>query len=107
MSRLLFVLSQILDVQETLMPQVLSTLEEDSQMTRLTSCRIIDVFLKTSGGAIDPDKFIKIYPGRTFFFPKAHVCICLTAVSLIGKIENAALTYSHVGSMTDKTSLNS
>lgn len=89
------------------MPQVLSTLEEDSQMTRLTSCRIINVFLKTSGGVIDPDKFIKIYPGRTFFFSKAYVCICLTAAPLIGNIENAALTSSHVGAMTNKMSPNS
>ncbi|KAM5213583.1 dynein axonemal assembly factor 5 isoform 1-T1 [Hipposideros larvatus] len=54
--------TQIQDVQRTLMPQVLTTLEEDSQMTRLTSCRIISVFLEASGGAIDPDKFTKIYP---------------------------------------------
>ncbi|XP_039327419.1 dynein axonemal assembly factor 5 isoform X1 [Saimiri boliviensis] len=53
---------QIRDVQETLMPQVLTTLEEDSQMTRLISCRIINTFLKTLGGMIDPDKLIKIYP---------------------------------------------
>uniref|UniRef100_A0A2K5EZ71 Dynein axonemal assembly factor 5 n=1 Tax=Aotus nancymaae TaxID=37293 RepID=A0A2K5EZ71_AOTNA len=53
---------QIRDVQETLMPQVLTTLEEDSQMTRLISCRIINTFLKTLGGVIDPDKLIKIYP---------------------------------------------
>ncbi|XP_019492960.1 PREDICTED: dynein assembly factor 5, axonemal [Hipposideros armiger] len=54
--------TQIQDVQRTLMPQVLTTLEEDSQTTRLTSCRIISVFLEASGGAIDPDKFTKIYP---------------------------------------------
>ncbi|PNJ23247.1 DNAAF5 isoform 4, partial [Pongo abelii] len=53
---------QIRDVQETLMPQVLTTLEEDSQMTRLISCRIINTFLKTSGGMTDPEKLIKIYP---------------------------------------------
>ncbi|XP_006167960.2 dynein assembly factor 5, axonemal [Tupaia chinensis] len=53
---------QIQEVQEALMPQILTTLEEDSQMTRLISCRIINVFLKTSGDVIDPDKFIKIYP---------------------------------------------
>lgn len=52
---------QIQEVQETLMPQILTTLEEDSQMTRLMSCRIINIFLKTSG-VVDPDKFIKIYP---------------------------------------------
>uniref|UniRef100_G1RA65 Dynein axonemal assembly factor 5 n=1 Tax=Nomascus leucogenys TaxID=61853 RepID=G1RA65_NOMLE len=53
---------QIRDVQETLMPQVLTTLEEDSQMTRLISCRIINTFLKTSGGMMDAEKLIKIYP---------------------------------------------
>ncbi|XP_026981329.1 dynein axonemal assembly factor 5 isoform X2 [Sagmatias obliquidens] len=53
---------QIQEVQEMLMPQILTTLEEDSQMTRLISCRIINVFLKTSDGVIDADKFIKIYP---------------------------------------------
>ncbi|XP_028701257.1 dynein axonemal assembly factor 5 [Macaca mulatta] len=53
---------QIQDVQETLMPQVLTTLEEDSQMTRLISCRIINTFLKTSGSMTDPEKLIKIYP---------------------------------------------
>lgn len=53
---------QIQDMHETLMPQILTTLEEDSQMTRLISCQIINLFLKTSNGVIDPDKFIKIYP---------------------------------------------
>uniref|UniRef100_A0A8C5Y4E6 Dynein axonemal assembly factor 5 n=1 Tax=Microcebus murinus TaxID=30608 RepID=A0A8C5Y4E6_MICMU len=53
---------QIRDVQETLMPHILTTLEEDSQMTRLISCRIINIFLKTSDDVLDPDKFIKIYP---------------------------------------------
>ncbi|KAI5221447.1 dynein axonemal assembly factor 5 [Manis pentadactyla] len=53
---------QIQDVQETLMPQILTTLEEDSPTTRLVSCRIIDIFLKNPGGVINPDKFIKIYP---------------------------------------------
>jgi len=67
-------LLQIQDMQETLMPQILTTLEEDSQMTRLISCRIINLFLKTSNGVIDPDKFIKIYPGRTFF-PRSCVCV--------------------------------
>lgn len=66
---------QIRDVQGTLMSPVLTTLEEDSQVTRLTSCRIVNVFLKTSGGEIDPDKFIKFYPGRTFSsFPE---CMCV------------------------------
>ncbi|XP_003795509.1 dynein assembly factor 5, axonemal [Otolemur garnettii] len=53
---------QIQDMQGTLMSHILTTLEEDSQMTRLISCRIINIFLKTSDDTIDPDKFIKIYP---------------------------------------------
>ncbi|XP_003481014.1 dynein assembly factor 5, axonemal isoform X1 [Sus scrofa] len=53
---------QVQEVQETLMPQVLTTLEEDSQTARLLSCRIVGVFLKASDGATEPDKFIKIYP---------------------------------------------
>ncbi|XP_059270232.1 dynein axonemal assembly factor 5 isoform X2 [Mustela nigripes] len=53
---------QMREVQETLMPDVLTTLEEDSQRTRLISCQIINRFLKTSGGVTDPEKFIKIYP---------------------------------------------
>ncbi|XP_021563260.1 dynein assembly factor 5, axonemal-like [Carlito syrichta] len=53
---------QLQEVQETLMPQILTTLEEDSQMTRLISCRIINMFLKTSGGMIEPDELIRIYP---------------------------------------------
>ncbi|XP_045316654.1 dynein axonemal assembly factor 5 isoform X1 [Leopardus geoffroyi] len=53
---------QIRKVQETLMPQILTSLEEDSQMTRLTSCQIINTFLKTSGGVADADKLIKVYP---------------------------------------------
>ena len=95
-----------------LMPQILTTLEEDSQMTRLISCRIINVFLKTSDGVIDPDKFIKIYPGRTFFFSKSYASVCLTVVSSVGKIENATLTSGQVGAMslnvdvTGVTSLN-
>ncbi|XP_032183582.1 dynein assembly factor 5, axonemal isoform X2 [Mustela erminea] len=53
---------QMREVQETLMPDVLTTLEEDSQRTRLISCQIINRFLKTSGGVTDSEKFIKIYP---------------------------------------------
>lgn len=62
-------------MRDTLTPQVLTTLEEDSQMTRLTSCRIIDAFLKTSGDTLDADKLVKIYPGGTPFFPKALVYV--------------------------------
>ncbi|XP_036095862.1 dynein assembly factor 5, axonemal [Molossus molossus] len=54
--------TQVQAARETLMPQVLTTLEEDSQTARLVSCRIIRLFLKTPGGAMDPDKFIRIYP---------------------------------------------
>lgn len=73
------------------MPDILTTLEEDSQMTRLISCQIINRFLKTSSGVADPDKFIKIYPGRTFFF-----------VSFIGKLETAPLTPGQVGAESQR-----
>ncbi|XP_058567040.1 dynein axonemal assembly factor 5 isoform X2 [Neofelis nebulosa] len=53
---------QIRKVQETLMPQILTSLEEDSQMTRLISCQIINTFLKTSGGVAGADKLVKVYP---------------------------------------------
>lgn len=66
---------QVQGARETLTPQVLTTLEEDSQTTRLLSCRIIDVFLKTPGSAVDPDKFIKIYSGRTLPLSQTRACI--------------------------------
>jgi dynein assembly factor 5 len=53
---------QVQDAQETLMPLVLGMLDEDSQMTRLTSCHIISAFLRTVGDTMDPDKLLKIYP---------------------------------------------
>ena len=56
---------QVQEAQETLMPQVLATLEDDSQTTRLMSCRIINMFLKNSGDTMEPEKFLKVYPGKT------------------------------------------
>ncbi|GAB1290384.1 Dynein axonemal assembly factor 5 [Apodemus speciosus] len=53
---------QVQEAQETLMPQVLATLEDDSQTTRLISCRIISMFLKNSGDTMEPEKFLKVYP---------------------------------------------
>lgn len=47
------------------MPQVLATLEDDSQTTRLVSCRIISAFLKNSGDTMEPEKFLRVYPGKT------------------------------------------
>ncbi|XP_075831016.1 dynein axonemal assembly factor 5 isoform X1 [Microtus pennsylvanicus] len=55
-------LKKVQEAQETLMPQVLATLEDDSQTTRLVSCRIISVFLKNSGDTMEPEKFLKVYP---------------------------------------------
>ncbi|XP_006859949.1 PREDICTED: HEAT repeat-containing protein 2 [Chrysochloris asiatica] len=53
---------QILEVQGALMPQMVTTLEEDSQMTRMLSCRIINLFLQTAGNRSEPEKLVKIYP---------------------------------------------
>ncbi|XP_066198253.1 dynein axonemal assembly factor 5 [Saccopteryx leptura] len=54
--------TQVQDVRERLVPQILTTLEEDSQTARLLSCRIMNTLLVSPGGAIRPDMFIKIYP---------------------------------------------
>ncbi|KAM4631833.1 dynein axonemal assembly factor 5 [Discoglossus pictus] len=53
---------EILQVQDVLMPQVLTTLEEDSKMSRLMSCRIIKILLSVCGHQLEPDKLNKIYP---------------------------------------------
>ncbi|XP_008849669.1 dynein assembly factor 5, axonemal isoform X2 [Nannospalax galili] len=53
---------QVQEIQETLMPHVLATLEDDSQTTRLVSCRIVNMFLKTSGHTMESDRLLKVYP---------------------------------------------
>ncbi|XP_058141656.1 dynein axonemal assembly factor 5 [Dasypus novemcinctus] len=53
---------QVLGVQQTVLPQVVSALEEDSQTARLLACCIVNVFLKACAGGMDPEKFIKVYP---------------------------------------------
>lgn len=53
---------EIVQVQDVLMPQVLTTLEEDSKTSRLVSCRIIKALLGICGQHLDPDKLNKIYP---------------------------------------------
>lgn len=56
---------QVEAAQATLMPAVLAALEEDSPTARLVSCHIVSHFLKTSRDAADPDRLLKVYPGRT------------------------------------------
>ncbi|XP_005997023.1 dynein axonemal assembly factor 5 [Latimeria chalumnae] len=53
---------QALKVHNDLMPQVLSTLEEDSKLTRLVACRIVGAFLKLCGNQFSPDKLNAVYP---------------------------------------------
>ncbi|OCT61558.1 dynein assembly factor 5, axonemal-like [Xenopus laevis] len=53
---------EILRVEDNLMPQVITTLEEDSKMCRLMSCRIIRALLSPCEGQLHPDKLNKIYP---------------------------------------------
>lgn len=60
---------QIVQVQDVLMPQVLTTLEEDSKTSRLVSCRIIKALLGICGQHLDPDKLNKIYPGILLCVP--------------------------------------
>uniref|UniRef100_A0A803VEZ2 Dynein axonemal assembly factor 5 n=2 Tax=Ficedula albicollis TaxID=59894 RepID=A0A803VEZ2_FICAL len=51
----------ILKVKDELMPQVIASLDEDSKITRLMACRIVDVFLKVCGRQFDVDKFKNTY----------------------------------------------
>ncbi|OCT64179.1 hypothetical protein XELAEV_18045280mg [Xenopus laevis] len=53
---------EILQVEDNLMPRVITTLEEDSKMCRLMSCRIIRALLSTCEKQLRPDKLNKIYP---------------------------------------------
>uniref|UniRef100_A0A667X0P6 Dynein axonemal assembly factor 5 n=1 Tax=Myripristis murdjan TaxID=586833 RepID=A0A667X0P6_9TELE len=53
---------QLLRVEEKLSPQVLSALEEDSQMARLLACRSLSTILKLTGPSLHPDALNKIYP---------------------------------------------
>ncbi|KAM4697766.1 LOW QUALITY PROTEIN: dynein axonemal assembly factor 5 [Rhinophrynus dorsalis] len=53
---------EVLQVEEVLMPPVISALEEDSKMSRLMSCRIIRSLLSTCDKQLNADKLNKIYP---------------------------------------------
>ncbi|KAM5152154.1 dynein axonemal assembly factor 5 isoform 2-T2 [Mantella aurantiaca] len=52
---------EIVKVQDILMPTVLTTLEEDSKMSRLMSCRIVRVLVGACEHHLDPDGLNKIY----------------------------------------------
>ncbi|XP_071002200.1 dynein axonemal assembly factor 5-like [Oncorhynchus clarkii lewisi] len=54
--------SQLLAVEERLSPQVLSALEEDSQLSRLLACRSLSTLLKLIGPSLRPDALNNIYP---------------------------------------------
>ncbi|KAM3863897.1 dynein axonemal assembly factor 5 [Diretmus argenteus] len=53
---------QLLCVEETLSPQVLSALEEDSQMARLLACRSLSTILTLIGPSLPLDTLNKFYP---------------------------------------------
>lgn len=50
--------------EAALLPAVLATLEEDSPTARLASCRIVSHFVQNFRDK-EPDKLLKVYPGRT------------------------------------------
>uniref|UniRef100_A0A4W5Q5H7 Maestro/Maestro-like HEAT-repeats domain-containing protein n=1 Tax=Hucho hucho TaxID=62062 RepID=A0A4W5Q5H7_9TELE len=52
----------LLVVEERLSPQVLSALEEDSQLSRLLACRSLSTLLKLIGPGLHPDALNNIYP---------------------------------------------
>ncbi|XP_069558910.1 dynein axonemal assembly factor 5-like isoform X2 [Brachyistius frenatus] len=53
---------QLLCLDEKLSPQVLSALEEDSQMSRLLACRSLSAILGLIGTSLHHEALIKIYP---------------------------------------------
>ncbi|NXG34853.1 DAAF5 factor, partial [Dromaius novaehollandiae] len=53
---------EILEIEGMLMPQIISSMDEDSKITRLMACRIVGVILKVCGRQFDSDKLIKTYP---------------------------------------------
>ncbi|KAK2833462.1 hypothetical protein Q5P01_017351 [Channa striata] len=53
---------QLLCLEEKLRPQVLSALEEDSQMGRLLACRSLSTILRLTGSSLHPEALNKIYP---------------------------------------------
>lgn len=46
------------------MPQIIAAMDEDSKITRLMACRIIDVLLKVCGRQFEEDKFTNTYTGK-------------------------------------------
>ncbi|KAF3846359.1 hypothetical protein F7725_003437 [Dissostichus mawsoni] len=54
---------QLLCLEEKVSPQVLSALEEDSQMARLLACRSLSTILRLIGASLHPEALNKIYPG--------------------------------------------
>ncbi|XP_029292863.1 dynein assembly factor 5, axonemal [Cottoperca gobio] len=53
---------QLLCLEEKVSPQVLSALEEDSQMGRLLACRSLSTILRLIGTSLHPEALNKIYP---------------------------------------------
>ncbi|XP_053193864.1 dynein axonemal assembly factor 5-like [Scomber japonicus] len=53
---------QLLCMEEKLTPQVLSALEEDSQMGRLLACRSLSAILLLIGSSLHPEALNKLYP---------------------------------------------
>ncbi|XP_059204870.1 dynein axonemal assembly factor 5-like [Centropristis striata] len=53
---------QLLCLEEKLSPQVLSALEEDSQMARLLACRSLSAILRLTGTSLHPEALNKVYP---------------------------------------------
>ncbi|NXF01242.1 DAAF5 factor, partial [Smithornis capensis] len=54
-------LKEILKVKDELMPQIIASMDEDSKITRLMACRIVDALLKVCGKQFDEDKFKNTY----------------------------------------------
>uniref|UniRef100_A0A665V4L1 Dynein axonemal assembly factor 5 n=2 Tax=Echeneis naucrates TaxID=173247 RepID=A0A665V4L1_ECHNA len=52
----------LIHLEEKLSPQVLSAIEEDSQMGRLLACRSVSTIIRLIGTSLQPESLNKIYP---------------------------------------------
>ncbi|XP_068127477.1 dynein axonemal assembly factor 5-like isoform X2 [Hyperolius riggenbachi] len=58
---------EVVQIQDVVMPIVISTLDEDSKLICLLSCRIIQALLQACQHHLDPDRLNKIYPELSVF----------------------------------------
>lgn len=86
---------QLLAVEERLSPQVLSALEEDSQLSRLLACRSLSTLLKLIGPSLHPDALNNIYPGTILVSPSVYPVFVRANRSFSPLLPTVSLSFIH------------